>query len=57
MFGSDWPVCLLATSYERWISLLKKYFIQFSTSDQEKFFALNCESFYKLDNQQKIGNT
>ena len=49
MFGSDWPVCLLASSYEKWLSLLKSYFSRFSTLEQEKFFALNCESFYKLD--------
>ena len=51
MFGSDWPVCLVATSYEKWINLLKKYFNQFSNTDQEKFFALNCERIYKLGNQ------
>jgi L-fuconolactonase len=51
MFGSDWPVCLVATSYEKWLNLLKKYFNQFSKNDQEKFFALNCERIYKLENQ------
>ena len=51
MFGSDWPVCLLASSYERWLNVLKEYFNTFSTKEQEKFFALNCESFYKLEDQ------
>jgi len=49
LFGSDWPVCLVASSYERWLNTIKDYFKDFSISEQEKIFALNCESFYTLD--------
>jgi L-fuconolactonase len=48
MYGSDWPVCLLAVSYERWLNFLKEYFSQFSQIEQEQFFSKNCERFYKI---------
>jgi L-fuconolactonase len=48
MFGSDWPVCLVATSYDTWLNFLIEYFNDFSQNEKEKFFALNCEKFYKL---------
>ena len=49
LFGSDWPVCLVASSYERWLHTIKDYFKEFSSTEQEKIFALNCESFYTLE--------
>ncbi len=48
MFGSDWPVCLVASSYEQWINLLKKYFTSFSQEDKDAFFGNNATTFYKL---------
>ena len=48
MFGSDWPVCLVASSYEKWLKGLQNYFNTFSISEQEAFFANNAINFYKL---------
>lgn len=48
MFGSDWPVCLLASSYEKWVNFLKDYFGQFNKEEQADFFSNNCERFYKI---------
>ena len=48
MFGSDWPVCLVASSYEKWLKGLQNYFNTFSISEQEDFFANNAIKFYKL---------
>ena len=48
MFGSDWPVCLLAGSYEQVHDLAADYFSQFSTNAQEKFFGGNAARFYEL---------
>lgn len=48
MFGSDWPVCLLAGSYERVYALAADYFAQFSGEAQEKFFGGNAAKFYRL---------
>jgi len=48
MFGSDWPVCLLAGSYEQVHDLVADYFSQFSTEAQQKFFGGNAARFYRL---------
>ena len=48
MFGSDWPVCLVASSYERWLETIKKYMQRYSKEDQQKFFADNCKNFYHI---------
>jgi len=48
MFGSDWPVCLLASSYSKWLETLQNYFTTFSIDEQASFFANNAIKFYKL---------
>ncbi len=48
MFGSDWPVCLLAASYEQVHELAADYFKQFSDEARGKFFGSNASSFYRL---------
>jgi L-fuconolactonase len=46
MFGSDWPVCLLAARYEQVVQLIADYVQSFSNSDQQKIFGLNAGRFY-----------
>jgi L-fuconolactonase len=46
MFGSDWPVCLLAGSYEEVHGLADDFFNQFSTDVQKKFWGGNAAAFY-----------
>ncbi len=48
MFGSDWPVCLLAGSYEKMLKVVTDYFSSFSKDEQELFFGGNAIQFYKL---------
>lgn len=48
MFGSDWPVCQLAASYEEVVGIVQDHFSAYSKDDQEKVFALNAAKFYKL---------
>jgi L-fuconolactonase len=48
MFGSDWPVCLVASSYKQWIELLREYFAPFSQEERDAFFGKNAIGFYKL---------
>ncbi len=48
MFGSDWPVCLVASSYERWVQLLQEYTGSLSSYEQEKFWGGNAKDFYSL---------
>jgi L-fuconolactonase len=44
MFGSDWPVCLLAASYAQVTQLIANY----AGSDHEKIFGQNAAGFYGL---------
>lgn len=46
MFGSDWPVCLLAGSYQRVIELIEDYTRGFTAEEKEKTFGLNAMRFY-----------
>jgi L-fuconolactonase len=48
MFGSDWPVCLVAASYEQVIGILRDYFSAFSKAEQEAIFGGNAITFYNL---------
>ena len=48
MFGSDWPVCLVATEYSTWLTGVQNYFNTFSNTEQEAIFANNAINFYKL---------
>lgn len=48
MYGSDWPVCLVAASYERMIAPVRKYYASFSKTEQEKIFGTNAAAFYHL---------
>ena len=48
MFGSDWPVCLVAASYEQMMAIVQEYFSSFSENEQNDFFANNAIKFYNL---------
>ncbi|MEQ8238583.1 MAG: amidohydrolase family protein [Cyclobacteriaceae bacterium] len=48
MFGSDWPVCLVAAEYAEVKNLVKNYLDKFSSTEQEKIFGKNAISFYSL---------
>lgn len=48
MFGSDWPVCLVAASYGEVVGIVEDYFSTFSKDEQRNFFGLNASHFYKL---------
>ena len=48
MFGSDWPVCLFAASYERTYRLAADYVAGLSSEAQAKFFGGNCAKFYGI---------
>ncbi|MCK5653229.1 MAG: amidohydrolase family protein [Gemmatimonadetes bacterium] len=48
MFGSDWPVCLLAAEYGQVAGLIEAYSEQLSTSERTRVFGGNAASFYGL---------
>ena len=48
MFGSDWPVCLVAASYKEMKEIVDDYFSSFSQSEQDAFFGATAIEFYNL---------
>jgi len=48
MYGSDWPVCLVAASYEQVLDIAKSYFSIFSPNEQDLIFGDNAARFYNL---------
>jgi L-fuconolactonase len=49
MAGSDWPVCLVASSYGRWFEVLNEYFAEFSPAEREAIFGETAKQVYKLN--------
>jgi L-fuconolactonase len=48
MFGSDWPVCLLAATYSDTINLMEYFVKDFSDSEQTSFWSGTAKQVYKL---------
>jgi L-fuconolactonase len=46
--GSDWPVCLLASSYSRWWQTLGELVSDLSAAEQENILGANAMRLYKL---------
>jgi L-fuconolactonase len=52
MAGSDWPVCLVATSYTRWWQVLRDYFSDFSNNERAAIFGTTAITTYDLGEQR-----
>jgi L-fuconolactonase len=48
MFGSDWPVCLVAASYRQVKQLIEDYVKGYSQADKDKIFGGTAARFYGL---------
>lgn len=48
VFGSDWPVCLVAGEYSRMLQLIVQYFDAYSSTEKEAIFGGNAQRFYNL---------
>ena len=48
MFGSDYPVCLLASSYDRVLASFQEILKSLSDDEREKIFSTNAAKFYRL---------
>ena len=48
LVGSDWPVCVVACSYERWWQVLREYFAEFSEAERAQVFGGNAIQVYGL---------
>lgn len=49
MFGSDWPVCLVAAEYSDMLAIVQDYFATFSLSEKQDFFGNNAARFYNIE--------
>jgi L-fuconolactonase len=48
MFGSDWPVCLVAASYKRTKEIIETYVDRNAPAAKERIFGANAIRFYDL---------
>jgi L-fuconolactonase len=48
LFGSDWPVALLASSYQRWIDVVEKWAAPLSSSERAAIWGGNAARVYSL---------
>ncbi|MCS7219817.1 MAG: amidohydrolase family protein [Anaerolineae bacterium] len=53
MFGSDWPVCLLASSYTEVVSTTREALGDIGEEDQARFWGENAIQCYGLTNARK----
>ena len=54
MFGSDWPVCLLAASYDRVLEAFQWLLAELSNEDRERIFSKNATEFYRIQQQAVV---
>ncbi len=48
MFGSDWPVCLVAGTYAEVIDIVRRFTDSFSKEEKASIFDINGRAFYGL---------
>jgi L-fuconolactonase len=48
IYGSDWPVCLLAADYHQQYAIYKQYFSDYSEKDIALIFGGNAKRFYQI---------
>ncbi|WP_242084331.1 amidohydrolase family protein [Aestuariivivens sediminis] len=46
LYGSDWPVCLLAAKYEQQLRIIQDYIGAFSKHEKAKIMGINARDFY-----------
>ena len=48
MFGSDWPVCTLAATYQEWVDALLWAVEDASDAEKSRLFYENASEFYSI---------
>jgi L-fuconolactonase len=48
LFGGDWPVATLATSYDHWTETVRLFFSSATEAEQIKLFQTNAEKIYRV---------
>lgn len=47
MFGSDWPVCLLGSSYPKWVDAFRSLISELAEDEQKQICTGNARAFYR----------
>jgi len=50
MFGSDWPVCLLAITYQNWVALVTQEIAKLTETEQSQIWSQTAQEAYNLPN-------
>lgn len=53
MFGSDWPVCRVATTYAGWAELVERFTNALSADERDAIFRRNAMRAYNLDLKER----
>lgn len=53
LVGSDWPVCLVASSYPHWWDVVARHFAHFTESEVARIFGGNAFDLYRLSNDME----
>lgn len=48
MYGSDWPVCLVAATYHEQFTIVQKYISGFTNKEKRQIMGENAKRFYNL---------
>lgn len=56
MFGSDWPVCLLASSYAQVLESFQSLIADLAEEDRNRIFSENAGEFYRLNAETEIAS-
>ena len=54
MFGSDWPVCLLAASYNKVVDVVQQWSEGFSSAEQHALWGGNAARLYRVNQSSSI---
>lgn len=54
LFGSDWPVCLVAASYGRWVETVRKRVATLTASEQSAILGDTAARVYRIDKAPNI---
>jgi L-fuconolactonase len=48
LYGSDWPVCGVCASYQRWVTVVRDFIEELSSDEQNMIMGGNCKNIYRL---------
>lgn len=54
MYGSDWPVCLVAATYDEQAEIINSYISRLSSDERERVLGGNAVDFYGLPKVEKV---